>query len=138
MLRKRMAVMTASAIAAGFAFSTGYAAGQRRPPTETVGQSEVLLRSLDLSNELDSTRGRPLRMRKITLQPGGVLGIHSHVDRPAITYLLQGQMTYHQEGKPDLVANPGDGFAEGRATTHWGESTGTVPAIWIAVDIPKP
>jgi quercetin dioxygenase-like cupin family protein len=119
-------------------FMSGYAAGQRTPPTQTVGQSEELLRSLDLSSELESTKGRPLRMRKITLQPGGVLGLHNHVDRPAITYLLQGQMTYHLEGKPDVVANPGDGFAEGRATTHWGESTGKVPAVWIAVDIPKP
>ena len=119
-------------------FATGYAAGQRRPPSETVGQSEELLRSIDLSHELQSTMGRPLRMRKITLQPGGVLALHNHVDRPAITYLLQGQMTYHQDGKPDLVANPGEGFAEGRATTHWGESTGKVPAVWIAVDIPKP
>ncbi len=120
------------------AFCAGYAVGQKQPPTQTVGQSEQLLRSIDLSSELDSTKGRPLRMRKITLQPGGVLGLHNHVDRPAITYLLQGQMTYHQDGKPDLVANPGEGFAEGRATTHWAESTGKVPAVWIAVDIPKP
>jgi hypothetical protein len=27
---------------------------------------------------------------------------------------------------------------EGRATTHWAENTGTVPAGWIAVDIPLP
>ena len=119
-------------------FLAGYAVGQRQVPTQTVGQSEELLRSIDLSTELDSPKGRPLRMRKITLQPGGVLGLHNHVDRPAVTYLLQGQMTYHQDGKPDLVANAGDGFAEGRATTHWAESTGKVPAVWIAVDIPKP
>ena len=122
-----------------FAFLVGYAAGQRQsPPTQTVGQTEELLRSIDLTNELDSAAGRPLRMRKITLQPGGVLGLHNHVDRPAVTYLLQGQMTYHQEGRPDLIANPGDGFAEGRATTHWGENTGKGAAVWIAVDIPKP
>jgi quercetin dioxygenase-like cupin family protein len=120
-------------------FASGYAAGQRRqPPPANVGYSEEALRSLDLTNELDSGKGRPLRMRKITLQPGGALALHNHVDRPAVTYLLQGQMTYRQEGKPDLVANPGDGFAEGRATTHWGESTGKVPAVWIAVDIPRP
>jgi quercetin dioxygenase-like cupin family protein len=124
--------------AAVLVFFVGYGTGQRQTPTQTVGQSEELLRSIDLSNELDSTKGRPLRMRKVTLQPGGVLGLHNHVDRPAVTYLLQGQMTYHQEGKPDVVANPGDGFAEGRATTHWAESTGKVPAVWIAVDIPKP
>jgi len=120
-------------------FATGFAAGQRRqPPPANVGQSDEALRSLDLTGELDSTKGRPLRMRKITLQPGGVQALHNHVDRPAVTYMLQGQMTYHQEGKPDVVANAGDGFAEGRATTHWGENTGTVPAVWIAVDIPRP
>jgi quercetin dioxygenase-like cupin family protein len=127
-------------IGAGLAvvYMSGNAAGQRQPPAATVGQSEEALRSLDLTNELESIKGRSLRMRKITLQPGGMQALHNHVNRPAITYLLQGQMTYHQEGKPDLVANPGDGFAEGRSTTHWGESTGRVPAVWIAVDIPLP
>ena len=138
MRRIRIMTILVGLFAVGFAFIAGYAAGQRQPPTETVGQSEEMLRSIDLTNELDSTKGRPLRMRKVTLQPGGVLGLHNHMDRPAVTYLLQGQMTYHQQGKPDLVANPGDGFAEGRATTHWAESTGKVPAVWVAVDIPKP
>jgi quercetin dioxygenase-like cupin family protein len=138
MRRIRIMTILVGLFAVGFAFIAGYAAVQRQPPTETVGQSEEMLRAIDLTNELDSTKGRPLRMRKVTLQPGGVLGLHNHVDRPAVTYLLQGQMTYHQQGKPDLVANPGDGFAEGRATTHWAESTGKVPAVWIAVDIPKP
>jgi quercetin dioxygenase-like cupin family protein len=114
------------------------AAGQRQPPPENVGQSEEPLRSLDLTGELESGTGRPLRMRRITVQPGGALALHNHADRPAVTYMLQGEMTYHQQGKPDVTARPGDGFAEGRATTHWGENTGKVPAIWIAVDIPKP
>ena len=114
------------------------AAGQRKPPAQTVGQTEEALRSLDLTGELESGKGRPLRMRRITVQPGGALAVHSHVDRPAVTYMLQGEMTYHQDGKPDVVVGPGQGFAEGRGTTHWGENTGNVPAVWIAVDIPKP
>src|SRR6187402_1941140 len=60
-------------------FASGYATGQRQPPTANVGQSEQALRSLDLTGEMETTAGRPLRMRKITLQPGGVLGIHNHV-----------------------------------------------------------
>lgn len=134
-------ILRRAAIATSFVtltFLAGFVTGQRRPPTETVGQTQELLRSLDLTGELASTAGRPLRMRKITLQPGGVLALHDHVDRPAITYMLEGQMTYHQDGRPPVVAGPGDGFAEGRATTHWGESTGQVPAVWIAVDIPLP
>jgi quercetin dioxygenase-like cupin family protein len=136
MKRRQLAVV--GAVFLPLVFMAGYAAGQRQIPPQNVGQSDELLRSLDLTTELASTKGRTLRMRKVTLQPGGVLGLHNHVDRPAITYFLQGQVTYHSDGKPDGVANPGGGFAEGRATTHWAENTGSVPAVWIAVDIPQP
>lgn len=114
------------------------AAGQRQPPSQNVGQSEEALRALDLTTELESGKGRALRMRRITVQPGGALALHNHVDRPAVTYMLSGEMTYHQQGRADTVIRAGQGFAEGRATTHWGENTGKVPAVWIAVDIPKP
>ena len=138
MRHNRSVAFFVGVFAIAFAFLAGYAAGQRQPPTEDVGRTEEILRSLDLTNELESAKGRPLRMRRLTVQPGGVLALHNHDDRPAITYLLQGQMTYRQEGMPDRVVNPGGGFAEGRGTTHWAESTGNVPAVWIAVDIPKP
>ena len=119
-------------------FGAGYAAGQRQPPPQTVGQSEELLRSLDLTSELDSPKGRPLRMRRITVQPGGALALHNHVDRPAVTYMLQGEMTYHYQDGRSVTVRPGEGFAEGRMTTHWGENTGKTVAVWVAVDIPKP
>ena len=127
-------MITAAALALGLA--GGYAIGQANPPTETKGQSATPLKSLDLTEEIDSVKGRPLRMRKITLQPGGVLGLHSHQDRPAVSYILQGEITYHQEGR-ETVARVGDGIAEGKSTTHWAENRGSVPAVWIAVDIPK-
>jgi quercetin dioxygenase-like cupin family protein len=119
------------------AFAAGYAIGQAKPPAENKGLSAAPLQSLDLSEEMESVKGRPLRMRKITLQPGGVIGLHTHKDRPAVSYFLEGQVTYHQEGKADVVVGPGQGFAEGKATTHWAENRGSVPAVWIAVDIPK-
>ena len=119
-------------------FLGGVAVGQRRVPTENAGQMEQLLRTLDLSSEFESPAGRTLRMRKISLAPGGVLGLHTHVDRPAVTYLLQGEITYHREGMPPVVVGPGGGMAEGRGTTHWAENTGRETAVWIGVDIIKP
>jgi quercetin dioxygenase-like cupin family protein len=118
-------------------FASGYAAGQRQPPAQNSGFREALLRSLNLEREFPTTAGRTFRMRKITLAPGGVLALHDHNDRPALTYVLEGQVTYRQEGKPDLVIKAGEGTAEGRGATHWAENTGTVPAVWIGVDIPK-
>jgi len=112
------------------------AAAQRQPPPQNVGQSDELLRSLDLTGEIASTKGRPLRMRKITIQPGGALARHTHADRPAVTYMLQGEMTYYVEGNPPVVVRAGESTAEGRGTTHWAENTGKVPAVWLGIDIP--
>ena len=123
------------AVAVVLVFMAGYAAGQRAVPTANKGQSDELLRTMDLSNEITSTQGKMLRMRKVTLAPGGVLGLHDHVDRPAITYFLQGEVTYHADGGGDKVTTAGGGNAEGRATKHWAENTGKTPAVWIAVDI---
>src|SRR3954452_10987882 len=118
-------------------FAAGIAVGQIKAPTENKGLSADALRSLDLTEEIDSVKGRPLRMRKIILLPGGVIGLHTHKDRPAVSYFLQGEVTYHEEGKPPRVVKTGEGFAEGKSTTHWAENRGGVAAIWIAVDIPK-
>ena len=51
-------------------------------------------------------------MRRITLQPGGALALHDHNDRPALTYMLEGQVTYRQAGRPDQVLTAGQGMAE--------------------------
>ena len=128
---------TLAAAGVALAFAAGYALGQAQAPTANKGLSAEPLRSLDLSDEVDSIKGRPLRMRKITLQPGGVIGLHTHKDRPAVSYFLQGEVTYHEAGKPPVVMGPGQGIAEGKATTHWAENRGSVAAVWIAVDIPK-
>ena len=137
-MRNKLLRFLAQSLLGGLINGAIVIAAQRQPPPQTVGQTEEALRSLDLTGELESGKGRPLRMRRITVQPGGALALHNHIDRPAVTYMLQGEMTYHQDGKPDAVIRAGEGFAEGRATTHWAENTGKVPAVWIAVDIPKP
>ena len=117
--------------------AAGFALGQAAAPAENKGLSSRPLQSIDLTDEIDSTKGRPLRMRMLTLQPGGALALHDHKDRPAVSYFLQGEVTYQHAGKPDSIVGPGQGFAAGKATTHWAENRGSVPAVWIAVDIPK-
>ena len=133
--RTKVSLLAASALAFGFA--AGIAVGQMKPPAESKGISADHLRSLDLTEEIESVRGRPLRMRRITLLPGGVIGLHSHKDRPTVSYVLQGEVTYHEEGQPPRVVKVGEGLSEGKSTTHWAENRAGVAAIWIAVDIPK-
>jgi quercetin dioxygenase-like cupin family protein len=118
-------------------FGGGVAVGQMKAPTADRGLSADQLHTLDLTGEIDSVKGRPLRMRKVMLLPGGVIGLHNHKDQPAVSYLLQGAITFHEEGKPPVVLRAGETFAEGKATTHWAENRAGVAAVWIAVDIPQ-
>ena len=135
MTRNKLVLAVAAALALGFA--GGVAVGQAKAPTENKGLSADKLRSLDLTEEIDSVKGRPLRMRKVMLLPGGVIGLHSHKDQPTVSYFLQGEVIFHEEGQPPRVVKAGESLAEGKGTTHWAENRQGVAAVWIAVDIPK-
>jgi quercetin dioxygenase-like cupin family protein len=106
---------------------------QRAP--ETTGVSVELLGTVDLGPEIAGMVGRQLRMRMVTIAPGGVFGpIHDHTDRPGIVYILQGTITDHRDGGAKDYG-PGLGWPEDRNTTHWLENRGTIPAVEISVDI---
>ena len=135
MVNRKLVFAVGAALALGF--SAGIAVGQRNAPAENKGLSADKLRSLDLTEEIDSVKGRPLRMRKVMLLPGGVIGLHSHKDQPTVSYFLQGEVIFHEEGQPPRVVKAGETLAEGKGTTHWAQNRAGVAAVWIAVDIPK-
>ena len=102
---------------------------------ETSGVTVQLLASVDLADEIEGMAGRHLRMRMVTIEPGGVLGpIHDHRDRPGMVYILQGTITDHRNGVATEYG-PGVGWPEDRDTVHWLENRGTIPAVEISVDI---
>ena len=85
---------------------------------ETQGVTTELLATVDLGPEIEGMAGRQLRMRMVTMEPGGVFGpIHDHRDGVATDY------------------GPGVGWPEDRNTIHWLENRGAVPAVEISVDI---
>jgi quercetin dioxygenase-like cupin family protein len=102
---------------------------------ETKGVTVELLAVLDLGPEIEGMSGRQLRMRMVTIEPGGVFGpLHDHKDRPGMVYILQGTITDHREGVTTEYG-PGVGWPEDRNTLHWLENRGTTPAVEISVDI---
>jgi quercetin dioxygenase-like cupin family protein len=101
----------------------------------TKGVTVKLLEVLDLGPEIESLAGHQLRMRMVTIEPGGVFGpIHDHKDRPGMVYILQGTITDHRNGVATEYG-PGVGWPEDKKTTHWLENRGTTPAVEISVDI---
>lgn len=101
----------------------------------TRGVTVRLLSTVDLGPEIEGMQGRELRMRLVTIEPGGVFGpVHSHLDRPGTVYILQGTITDHRNGVATDYG-PGVGWPEDRNTTHWLENRGNTTAVEISVDI---
>jgi quercetin dioxygenase-like cupin family protein len=102
---------------------------------ETKGVTVELLSEFDLGPEIEGMAGRQLRMRMVTIEPGGVFGpIHDHKDRPGLVYILQGTITDHRNGMAKEYGQ-GVGWAEDKDTLHWLENRGTTTAVEISVDI---
>ncbi len=101
----------------------------------TKGVTVELLSAVDLGLEIEGMEGRQLRMRKVTIEPGGVFGpLHDHIGRPGTVFILQGTITDHRNGEATDYG-PGVGWPEDRNTLHWLENRGTIPAVEISVDI---
>src|SRR5512146_137978 len=109
--------------------------GNEQAPSEPKGVTVKILSTVDLGAEIEGMAGRQLRLRLVTIEPGGVIGpIHDHIDRPGIVYILQGTITDHRDGVATEYG-PGLGWPEDRNTLHWVENRGTTPAVEISVDI---
>ena len=109
--------------------------GNEQVAPATKGVTVELLATVDLGPEIEGMAGRHLRMRMVTMEPGGVFGpMHDHRDRPGTVYILQGTITDHRNGVATDYG-PGVGWPEDRNTTHWLENRGSIPAVEISVDI---
>lgn len=99
------------------------------------GVTVELLTTVDLGPEIPGMEGRQLRVRRVTIEPGGVFGpLHDHRGRPGTVYVLQGTITDHRDGVATDYG-PGVGWPEDRNTLHWLENRGPVTAVEVSVDI---
>jgi quercetin dioxygenase-like cupin family protein len=136
--RKSAFGVAAGILGVVFVFGIGVAVGQQSAPTETKGVKISPPTSLDLGSQIDGVAGRQLRLRVVTLEPGGVVGIHSHNGRPGVAYVLQGTLTEHREGRGAKEWHEGESWTEDKDTTHWAENKGDKPVVVLAVDVFKP
>jgi quercetin dioxygenase-like cupin family protein len=135
MIQKGIAIALASGMA--LAFAVGVAVGQNAP-TENKGVSVSPPTFVDLTNEMDSVTGRQLRMRTVTIEPGGVVAMHSHKGRPAVAIAQGGILTEHLENGDVHDHPPGEAWTEANGISHWAENRGDAPLKVVACDVFKP
>jgi quercetin dioxygenase-like cupin family protein len=114
------------------------ALAQQAAPTENKGVTAQQISGFDLSKQgLKDYEQRQMRIRQITLDPGGVAGLHSHAQRPALSYVVSGTILEHRKGAPDRTYKAGEVITESTDVEHWAENKGTEPVVIVSVDLFK-
>lgn len=83
--------------------------------------------------------GRNLRMRRLVIEPGGVVPLHSHAERPANIYVVSGEVTeYRSTCTTPITHRAGEVVAEQGETSHWWRNNSRRRAVLISADLPPP
>ena len=135
MKTRRVLVSMAWLLTLGAGIGIGTAIGQHRAPTDTKGVDAKVMSTVDLGPDIP---GYQLRLRRLTVEPGGVAGVHSHKDRPAFAYVAEGTLTEGREGGYSRQYNAGEVMTESRDVTHWAENKTGAKIVIIGIDVIKP
>ncbi len=104
--------------------------------TMPVGVTDKELASIDLAGENVKLDNRRLRLRQMTIMPGGIVPKHSHEDRPALIMVTSGEvMEYSSKCAVAIVHKAGDVAREALGTEHWWKNTGSKPVQLTIADI---
>ncbi|MGE0237665.1 MAG: cupin domain-containing protein [Parvibaculaceae bacterium] len=99
--------------------------------------TDEVLASIDLAPKGEAFKGEALRLRKLVIQPGGVVPWHDHKSRPANIHVVSGTITeYRSNCEVPIVHKAGDTVAEfGDGLAHWWKNTGKKPVVLLSADI---
>jgi len=114
------------------------AAGFANPNHGPKGVTDNVLSTVDLGAEKVAATGHTFRLRRLVIQPGGIVPWHSHAERPAIIYVVSGTiLEYASHCAVPIVHKAGEVSKEPSGTSHWWKNTGNVPVVLISADIIK-
>jgi quercetin dioxygenase-like cupin family protein len=100
--------------------------------------TDDVIASIDLGNGY-GVPGRNLRMRRLVVEPGGVVPLHSHSERPANIYIVKGEVTeYRSTCRVPIQHRAGEVVAEQGETSHWWRNNTRRRAVLISADLPPP
>lgn len=138
-------VLMAGIVSAGFA-SAAYAGEcpsgktgvdvMKPGPMEPKGVTDTVVSSINLGEQLPGADGRQFRLRRLVVQPAGVVPWHEHADRPAQIYIVSGTITeYRSSCAVPIVHKAGEAIPESGRVSHWWENTGKTPAVLVSADL---
>jgi quercetin dioxygenase-like cupin family protein len=99
---------------------------------------DMITATIDVTKAPVNIKDRSFRLRRLEVEPGGIVPWHSHANRPAIAYLLEGTLTeYASNCAVPVVHTPGDVIVETPNLSHWWKNFGDKKAVVISADLLK-
>jgi len=110
--------------------------GQPASSLPASGVTDTVLTSSDLAKQPIGINDRLFRLRRLVVQPGGVVPWHSHADRPALIYIISGEIVeYSSTCAVPIVHKAGEATAETASTQHWWKNLGKQTVVLISADL---
>ena len=145
-LRKPFVLAAVLAAAASFATSPAgagecpadkqYVDAMKPSTVAAKGVTDQVLASIDLSKEKVGLADHLFRIRRLEIQPGGIVPWHSHADRPALIYVIQGEIyEYASNCAVPILHKPGEVARETSVTAHWWQNNGKTAVVLISADL---
>ena len=143
----RMILIAGVALGASLMASAAFAgecpADQKKPDArepvdmKPVGVTDTVIAMIDVDQE-QGIKDRKFRMRKLTIEPGGIVPWHSHGERPAIIYIIEGEIDeYASNCAVPIVHKAGDVVAETKGVSHWWKNLGDKTVVLLSADLLK-
>jgi quercetin dioxygenase-like cupin family protein len=105
--------------------------------TAPKGVEDTVISSIDLTPKGGGFENQTMRMRRLVIQPGGIVPWHDHAVRPANIFVVSGEVIEHRSTcKVPIVHRAGDVTAEfGADLAHWWQNKSKKVAVLISADI---
>lgn len=104
-------------------------------PSAPKGVTDTVVGKVDLGPEIN-VAGRSLRLRRLEIQPGGVVPWHSHKDRPALIVVMSGQIKeYRSNCATPITHKAGEVSQEFGGISHYWVNDGKVKTVLYSSDV---
>jgi quercetin dioxygenase-like cupin family protein len=98
--------------------------------------TDTVIASIDVAKEPAQIKDRQFRLRRLEIKPGGVVPWHSHGDRPAIIYIVQGEiLEYASNCAVPILHKAGEVAIETSGVSHWWKNLGDQTVVLLSADL---
>lgn len=103
---------------------------------QPLGVTDNVLAALPLAEEGPMLPDRQMRVRKLVIQPDGIVPWHSHGDRPALIYVVEGEIHEYASNCGEPITHvAGEVAVENHNVSHWWKNLSSAPVTLLSFDI---